>query len=165
MVKGGFPAGYFSVEQGYNFPLPNTSGAIPGVLREMCSNQDTSMRKSRNSVVSNAAVLLVIPLLAACVTNNPRPAVVEGRTPAADGVMTAVVGPGEAGRCSTTPCRVYYRTPDADAPVTIVANNQIVGNFPPNRFVSLGDFNDTVRISIQGRDTPTAFVNIPRGGS
>ena len=108
------------------------------------------------------AVLLSLPLLGACVTNNPRPAVVEeGRTPTSDGVMTAVVEPGKAGRCSVSPCRVYYRTPDADGPVEVVANNQVIGSFPPNTLVSLCDFSDTARISITGSDTPTAFVNIP----
>ncbi len=106
-------------------------------------------------------LFLLLPLLGGCITNNPRPAVVEGRTPTSDGVMTAVVEPGKAGRCSVSPCRVYYRTPDAGGPVVIVANNQIVGNFPPNTLVSLGDFSDSLRISIQGSDTATAFVNMP----
>ena len=119
------------------------------------------MRKSYSSIIKTTAVLLSLPLLGACVTNNPRPAVVEGRTPTSDGVMTAVVEPGKAGRCSVSPCRVYYRTPDAGGPVTVVANNQIVGNFPSNTLVSLGDFSESLRISIQGSDTPTAFVNMP----
>ena len=120
------------------------------------------MFKSYALLARITAVLLFLPLLGACVTNNPRPAVVEeGRTPTSDGVLTAVVAPGKAGRCSVSPCRVYYRTPDAGGPVTVVANNQIVGNFPSNTLVSLGDFSESLRISIQGSDTPTAFVNMP----
>lgn len=120
------------------------------------------MFKRYASFARVTAVLLFLPLLGACVTNNPRPAVVEeGRTPTSDGVMTAVVEPGKAGRCSVSPCRVYYRTPDAGGPVEIVVNNQVVGNFPPNTLVSLGDYFFTMRISITGSDTPTAFVNIP----
>ena len=119
------------------------------------------MRKSYSSIIRTTAVLLSLPLLGACITNNPRPAVVEGRTPTSDGVMTAVVEPGKAGRCSVSPCRVYYHTPDAGGPVEIVVNNQVVGNFPPNTLVSLGDYFSTMRISITGSDTPTAFVNIP----
>ncbi len=119
------------------------------------------MFKRYASFARIAAVLLFLPLLGACVTNNPRPAVVEGRTPTSDGVMTAVVEPGKAGRCSVVPCRVYYRTPDAGGPVEVVVNNQVVGSFPPNTLVSLGDFSGTSRISITGSDTPTAFVNMP----
>lgn len=106
-------------------------------------------------------LFLLLPLLGGCVTNNPRPAVVEGRTPTADGVLTAVVEPGRAGRCSVTPCRVYYHTPSADGPVEVVVNNQVVGSFPPDTMVSLGDFNDSMRISVTGSDAPTAFVNMP----
>ena len=108
-----------------------------------------------------ATVFLFLPLLGGCITNNPRPAVVEGRTPASDGVFTAVVEPGKAGRCSVTPCRVYYRTPTADGPVEVVVNNQVVGSFPPDTMVSLGNFNDSMRISVTGSDVPTAFVNMP----
>jgi len=120
------------------------------------------MFKRYASFARVTAVLLFLPLLGACVTNNPRPAVVEeGRTPTSDGVMTAVVEPGKAGRCSVTPCRVYYRTPDADGPVEVVVNNQVVGSFPSNTLVSLGDFSDSMRISVTGSDAPTAFVNMP----
>jgi hypothetical protein len=106
-------------------------------------------------------LFLLLPLLGGCITNNPRPAVVEGRTPTADGVLTAVVAPGKAGSCSVTPCRVYYRTPSADGPVEVVVNNLVVGSFPPDTMVSLGDFNDNMRISVTGSDAPTAFVNMP----
>jgi len=119
------------------------------------------MFKHYASIARITALLLFLPLLGACVTNNPRPAVVEGRTPTSDGVMTAVVEPGKAGRCSVSPCRVYYHTPDAGGPVEVVVNNQVVGSFPPNTMVSLGDFSDSMRISVTGSDVPTAFVNMP----
>jgi hypothetical protein len=106
-------------------------------------------------------LFLLLPLLGGCITNNPRPTVVEGRTPTSDGVMTAVVAPGKAGMCRVTPCRVYYHTPDAGGPVEVVVNNQVVGSFPSNTLVSLGDFSDSMRISITGSDAPTAFVNMP----
>jgi hypothetical protein len=75
--------------------------------------------------------------------------------------MTAVVEPGKAGMCRTVPCRVYYRTPDAGGPAEVVVNNQVVGSFPPNTLVSLGDFSDSMRISVTGSDAPTAYVNMP----
>jgi len=119
------------------------------------------MRRFYSPVVYTIAVLLFLPLLVACVTNNPRPQVVEGGTPRSDNFMTVVAEPGGGGRCSTTPCSVYYRTPDAGAPVAVIVNNQVVGNFPPNTVVFLGNFMDHLRISIQGSDTPTAFVSVP----
>ena len=109
------------------------------------------------------AVLLFLPLLGACETNNPRPAVVQGQTPTSDGVMTAVVAPGKDGNCRTVPCSVYYHTPDAGGPVEVVANRQVVGNFPSNTLVSLGNFNEPVRISVTGSDAPASYVYMPNG--
>ena len=47
------------------------------------------MFKPYASISKIIFVLLFLPLLGACITNNPRPAVMEGRTPTADGVLTA----------------------------------------------------------------------------
>lgn len=112
-----------------------------------------------------ALVSLLLPLIAGCVTINPKPQVVEGRVPVSDGFLTVVVGPGQGGSCVGTPCSIYYRIPELGGQVEVVANGFVVGSFPSGEVVSLGNYNETsVRIDVPGHDVPTAFVRIPRDG-
>lgn len=81
-------------------------------------------------------------------------------------MFTAVVEPGKGATCNLTPCRIYYRTPDLDSPVKVVANNFPVGTFEPGKYADLGNYNDpSVRITVPGSDVPTAYVNIIDSGN
>ncbi len=108
-----------------------------------------------------SAVLLLSGCLS--VGTDPVPMVVQGKgQPQSDGYLSIVVAPGQTGSCQSTPCTVYYRTPDLGKPVEVVVNNFIVGTFPPGKTVRLGDFNDTSNIiSVKGSGTPDAYVNLP----
>jgi len=48
---------------------------------------------------------------------------------------------------------------DLGGPVEIIANNFSIGTFSSGEVVSLGNYNDSVRITIRGKDVPTAYVN------
>lgn len=81
-------------------------------------------------------------------------------------MFTAVVEPGKGGNCLLTPCRVYYRMPDLNAPAKVVVNNLPAGTFEPGKYADLGSFNDpTLRITVPGADVPTAYVNISDSGN
>ncbi len=107
-------------------------------------------------------LLSLLSLLSGCTTTTPVPQVVQGQTPTDDGFLTVVLGPGAGRSCAGSPCSVYYRTPQAGGEVEIIANNFSLGSFPAGKVVSLGQFNDTVRITVRGADAAPAFVNIPR---
>jgi hypothetical protein len=78
------------------------------------------------------------------------------------GPSATEVAPGGSGSCSFIPCSVFFRTPQANGPVTVQTNNLTVGTFPPDTLVRLGSFNNsTVRITVQGVDVPAAFVYMP----
>ncbi|MCP3866665.1 MAG: hypothetical protein GY703_00920 [Gammaproteobacteria bacterium] len=115
--------------------------------------------------VRTILILLSFLLLSGCITMSPDPSVVEGRTPVGDNVFTVVVNAGESGRCRSSPCSVYFRTPAAGRPVEVVANNQTVGNFPPDTVVHLGHFSSTSRILVVGTDTPITFIRIPNSNN
>jgi hypothetical protein len=99
---------------------------------------------------------LILIILSGTLPADPQP-----QEPVSDGWLTAVVGPGGGASCSYSPCSVYYRIPDLGGPVEVIANNFSEGTFPSGKTVSLGNFNDSVRITIRGKDVPTAYVNVP----
>ena len=75
--------------------------------------------------------------------------------------FTTVVAPGKGANCQSSPCRIYYLTPDLGAPVEVVANNFSVGTFAPGKYADLGNFTEnSVRITVPNGDVPTAFVDI-----
>ncbi len=89
----------------------------------------------------------------------------EPKAPIAD-LFTAVVKPGGGANCDTTPCTIYYLTPDLGAPVTVVANNFTAGTFAPWTYANLGNFSDvSVRIQVPGTDTPMAYVYLSDPGN
>ncbi|HEB96995.1 MAG TPA: hypothetical protein ENI96_11265 [Sedimenticola thiotaurini] len=109
-----------------------------------------------------AVAALSLPLLAACVSTGTQPGVVGGSLPRSDGFLTASVAPGRSASCAGTPCNIHYRTPDLAGDVTVVANGQTVGTFPPGTVVNLGDYAETtVRITVPGADVKPAYVNMP----
>jgi len=119
------------------------------------------MNNRRNLFSKSAAVLFPLPLLAACVTMNPQPEVVKGDTPTVDGWLSVLVAPGGSASCNGTPCRIYYQTPNTGGEVEVVVNNRRVGRFPGGKSVSLGDYGNSVRITIADSDIPISYVNIP----
>jgi hypothetical protein len=89
----------------------------------------------------------------------------EPKAPIAD-LFTAVVKPGGGANCNSTPCTIYYLTPDLGAPVTVVANNFTAGTFEPWTYANLGNFSDvSVRIQVPGTDTPIAYVYLSDPGN
>ena len=100
---------------------------------------------------------LVLALAGAGCSSLPQGTASVNRGPSA-----TEVSPGKAGSCSFVPCRVFFRTPPASGPLTVLANGSKVGSFAPDTLVSLGSFNtSTLRINVQGLDVPTAFVYMP----
>lgn len=114
------------------------------------------MKTQRLRFLAISSLGLMLIMLSGALTADPLP-----KAPVSSGWLTAVVGPGDGASCHGTPCSVYYRVPDLGGPVEIIANNFSVGTFPSNETVSLGMYNDSVRISILGKDVPTAYVNVP----
>jgi len=106
--------------------------------------------------LTTSSLALILITLCGALTADPLP-----KEPVSDGWITAVVGPGEGASCYSTPCSVYYRVPDLGGPVEIIANNFLVGTFPSGETVSIGNYNDSVRITIRDKDVPTAYVNLP----
>lgn len=81
-------------------------------------------------------------------------------------LFTVVIEPGGGANCQSSPCRIYYRTPDLGAPVQVIVNNFTVGTFAPGKYADLGNYNDpTIRITVPGGDVPTAYVNIADPGN
>jgi len=114
------------------------------------------MNRLLTRFLTTSSLGLILIILSGNLTADPQP-----KEPVSDGWLTAVVGPGDGVSCSGTPCSVYYRIPDLGGPVEIIANNFSVGTFPSGKTVSLGNYNDSVRISIRDKDVPTAYVNVP----
>jgi len=115
---------------------------------------EKSMKKPLLRFLASSGLGLILIILNGVLTADPLP-----KEPVSDGWLTVVVGPGDGASCSGTPCSVYYRVPDLGGPVEIIANNFSIGTFSSGEVVSLGNYNDSVRITIRGKDVPTAYVN------
>ena len=115
------------------------------------------MRRRIEKLSAGLPAALVVGLLAAgCASTQ------SGTGSVNRGPSATEVSPGSSGSCSFVPCRVFFRTPPAPAPLTVLANGQEVGSFEPDTLVSLGSFNtSTLRITVRGVDVPTAYVFMP----
>jgi len=120
----------------------------------------TSLKKT-----ARASGLLLLPLLAACAASEPKPAVVQGSGPIRNDFMATTASIDRSGHCNSNPCDVYFQTPPGNSDIRIVANGFDLGTFPPGKLVSLGSYNDHVRISMPDTDYKTVFVNIPNANS
>ena len=114
---------------------------------------------------THIATLLVPVLLAGCATGQVPHVITQGQAKSGDNVFTAIASVEHGGSCQVNPCNVLFKTPPGEGDVQVVANGFVIGTFPRGEKITLGEYSETVRISMPGTDYGTIYVNIPNANN
>ena len=123
------------------------------------------MMSARQPWPVGIAALLVPVLFVGCAT-SPQPRVItQAQAKSGDNVFTAIASVEHGGSCQVNPCNVLFKTPQGEGDVQVVANGFVIGTFPRGETITLGNYSESVRISMPGTDYGTIFVNIPNSNN